>query len=368
MLLNIEIVDVHKRINSIKRSLKVIEYKIEMFLPRWLTRQYYERQNVKLTRQFNNIRKAHIEKLNKLIEIQKRKNFVGPLKNWFVNLSKKNIPTEIGEILALGPNFATPVYKESLPLIEICTAIEQGALLLKDTDRNTFRNMAIAKTLYLKNNMADKPRSVKFDYRDVSKVKKFITDTNLLILRADKGNTTVAIEKENYIEEIKGILSDNNTYMKVKYEYTATLEKENNKLIGNWAKRNFINKKIASTLTSHFSATPRAYALPKIHKPSLSWRLIVDSTNGPTYKLARFLSDILQRVIGKTNYHVKDSWSLKDKIKDWRCPQDHTMISLDVISLFTNIPIDMVVKTVEKKDGHLYKNRLPYLLTNSSKD
>lgn len=137
--------------------------------------------------------------------------------------------------------------------------------------------------------------------------------------------------------------------MPVRFEYTATFEKENNKTIGTWVKKKYISKEQGGKLTTHFSITPRAYGLLKVHKPVLGWRVIVDSTNGPTYKLARFLSDILKNVVGKTERHVKDSWTFVEEIKNLRCPEDHMLISLDVQSLFTNIPTELVVKSCERR-------------------
>lgn len=74
-----------------------------------------------------------------------------------------------------------------------------------------------------------------------------------------------------------------------------------------------------------------------------------DSTNGPTYRLARFFSDILQNVVGKSEYTVKDSWTLKEKSKSWKISNNHVLISLDVASLFTNIPLHVIIDTVKKR-------------------
>ena len=40
----------------------------------------------------------------------------------------------------------------------------------------------------------------------------------MLITKADKSNTTVAIDKKKYISEVQLILSDENTYQVYKYE------------------------------------------------------------------------------------------------------------------------------------------------------
>ena len=93
----------------------------------------------------------------------------------------------------------------------------------------------------------------------------------------------------------------------------------------------------------------KCYGLPKIHKEQLTYRIIISSINFPTYKLARFLSDILVKVVGKTNSYVKDSWSFYDDMKDIIIPNNYKMISLDVVSLFTNVPLELVSEIINEK-------------------
>lgn len=195
-------------------------------------------------------------KLRNLTIKQKNSKLVGPVENWLVNLTQTRIPNDVRNVLALGPGFAVPVLKQKLPLIDICASIEQGALLIDEVNRNNFRNLAIAKTIHTKNTISSKQRAVSFDFRDVNVTKEFVSRNNLLVLRADKGNTTVLVDRDKYVEEISNILNDSNTYEKVKFEYTATFEKENNKLIGNWVRKKYINNNTGSSLTAHFSTTP----------------------------------------------------------------------------------------------------------------
>ena len=93
----------------------------------------------------------------------------------------------------------------------------------------------------------------------------------------------------------------------------------------------------------------KAYALPKIHKPDLKWRLIVSTIRSPTYNLVKYLSNILKLVSGKTNAFVKNSWDLKDSLKNIIVPKTHSLISLDVVYMFNSIPLDLGLHCVEEK-------------------
>ena len=102
-------------------------------------------------------------------------------------------------------------------------------------------------------------------------------------------------------------------------------------------------------LKSNNNIVVKAYALPKIHKPDLKWRLIVSTIGSPTYNLAKYLSNILKPVSGKTNAFVKNIWDLKDSIKNIIVPKTHSLISLDVVSMFDSIPLDLALDCVEEK-------------------
>jgi len=46
---------------------------------------------------------------------------------------------------------------------------------------------------------------------------------NILLTRADKGNITVVLDKNNYIKDIERMLQDNNSYIKIKKDPTKSL-------------------------------------------------------------------------------------------------------------------------------------------------
>ena len=82
----------------------------------------------------------------------------------------------------------------------------------------------------------------------------------------------------------------------------------------------------------------RFYDLPKSHKPNLAFRPIVSNVGTASYKLARFLAHSLAHLTCNNIYTVKSSYDFVDKLK-LISPSNYTMLSLDVNSLFTNVPI-----------------------------
>ena len=89
------------------------------------------------------------------------------------------------------------------------------------------------------------------------------------------------------------------------------------------------------------------YGLPKLHKvpknfPNPPFRPVVSSIGTYNYQLAKFLSDILTPLI-PSNHCTSDSFTFVEELKQVSC-HNKFMISFDVESLFTNIPLNEVIE------------------------
>ena len=95
------------------------------------------------------------------------------------------------------------------------------------------------------------------------------------------------------------------------------------------------------------------YGSCKLHKASAGdcprFRPILSALNTPTYKLAKLLVPIL-KPLTTNEFTVKDSFHFAEEIVDQQ--HDLFMGSLDVDSLFTNIPLE---ETIEICTNELFK-------------
>ena len=92
---------------------------------------------------------------------------------------------------------------------------------------------------------------------------------------------------------------------------------------------------------------PLFYALIKTHKPGNPIRPIVSFCGSPSYKAAKFLSNLLTP---STNYSIiklKNSVDLKKKIKDITVPPQYQLVSFDVKALFTSIPQSFAMHCID---------------------
>lgn len=87
------------------------------------------------------------------------------------------------------------------------------------------------------------------------------------------------------------------------------------------------------------------------HKPTLTLRSIVSCVNTPTTSLSTFVASILSTYLSacRNRYHVEDSFTFASYINEFRLPDGYVLISLDVVSLFSNVSLSLAVSAVEKK-------------------
>ncbi|XP_062556934.1 uncharacterized protein LOC134221765 [Armigeres subalbatus] len=68
-----------------------------------------------------------------------------------------------------------------------------------------------------------------------------------------------------------------------------------------------------------------------------------------TYNIAKYLSDILGNITGKTESHVRNSFDFAEEITGFQTNEDEVLFSLDVVSLYTNVPVDFALECLEER-------------------
>ena len=99
----------------------------------------------------------------------------------------------------------------------------------------------------------------------------------------------------------------------------------------------FIDNKLYYYLKPTDSPTPRFYGQPKIHKPGVPIRPIVSYSGSPLYNLNKYIANILKAYVRNNN--ANNSTMFSNYIRNVPIKDDEIIVSFDVISLYTNIPI-----------------------------
>ena len=87
----------------------------------------------------------------------------------------------------------------------------------------------------------------------------------------------------------------------------------------------------------------------KVYKPDVRLRPVVASQGSPTYKLAKYLAEILKPRVGKSEHHVVNSKEFAAKIEQTKLGEDEILVSFDIVSLFTNVPVDKACSIAKKR-------------------
>lgn len=92
--------------------------------------------------------------------------------------------------------------------------------------------------------------------------------------------------------------------------------------------------------------TLRIYGLPNIHKEGAPLRPIVNTIGCPTYLLEKYLSMKLRPLVGLTKSFVKDYSSFVEQLKGIKFDPGDILVSFDVVSLYTCVPIKEAVEVI----------------------
>lgn len=88
------------------------------------------------------------------------------------------------------------------------------------------------------------------------------------------------------------------------------------------------------------------YTLTKIHKPTPVGRPLVLGCDGPTEQISSFIYYILQPIAKSQESYLKDTKDFINFIERTTVPPSVTIVSLDVTSLYTNIPREEGIETI----------------------
>ena len=155
------------------------------------------------------------------------------------------------------------------------------------------------------------------------------------------------MDRPDYDQKINAMLNDNDIYSKLvtKRNPINNITKDVNDFVYQLLLDNKIKQDKYYWLHCSKAVMPRFYGLPKIHKVNVPLRPIVSFVNSPTYNISKFLSTIIKPLM-TNRFSVKNSIDFIDRIKDVVIEKDDILVSFDVVSLFTSVPVDCAIKCI----------------------
>ena len=169
---------------------------------------------------------------------------------------------------------------------------------------------------------------------------------DLTVQKVDKSNTIFILNRQDYVCKMKDILNDSSKFYKVYIDHDKILDH----LI-------HMENRVTDIL-KHLEETKKKSPLSNIR--ILSSKLILSAISTPTNKLAKFLVPIL-KPLTTNEQTIKDSFTFAEELRSF--DSKPVMVSFDIESLFTNIPLQ---ETIDLCVENLFQDRTH--VDNLSKD
>ena len=187
------------------------------------------------------------------------------------------------------------------------------------------------------------------------------------------------MKRENKINEEQKQLDDRNNYQPLEKPMVKDTSQRVKHLINTLHNEGFIDEMTVKWFnqTPDPPRIPVFYTLTKIHKPTLVGRPIISGCDGPTERLSSFVDKLLQPIAQIQDSYLHDTTHFIRFIENTRVPSNAFLVSMDVTSLYTNIPqeegITIVCNAYEKFHDknppiatHLLKEMLSLILKENS--
>ena len=173
---------------------------------------------------------------------------------------------------------------------------------------------------------------------------------DIIITKADKGGAVVILHVENYIKEAHRQLNDEQCYKRLNSDPTKHHAVKVHEAIDKFRIEGLLTEKVASGLKTTNPKTPKFSLLPKIHKEGNPGRPVIDSMNCHTAEISRYVDYHLQPEVIKLKSYMKDSSDVINKIKEIedQVSENDILVSMDVRSLYTNIPNEEGIQAVRE--------------------
>ena len=160
----------------------------------------------------------------------------------------------------------------------------------------------------------------------------------------------VILDIKDYIDEANRQLSDTNNYEQLDFDPTELHTEKIKSEINNLKNENLLTLRTASSLLEEKIKTPEFHLLPKIHKASNPGRPVISSVYCHSTRISEFVDYYLQLEVKKLKSYVKDTTDFIKKIEAIdHVSDDSYLVSLDVRSLYTNIPHKEGMEAVKQK-------------------
>ena len=201
----------------------------------------------------------------------------------------------------------------------------------------------------VRSHIPPKPKHDNLSKSDRSALYNLQKREDIVIKPADKGSAVVVMDRDHYVSEAERQLNDSTFYKPLDHDPTPEFAKQVSDTVSEMHNQGLISEKNMAYLIVDQPKAGRFYLLPKIHKAGNPGRPIVSANGHPTEKISEFVNLHLQSHVQTLPSYLQDTTDfLKKQEALGPIPSDALPVSMDVTSLYTNIPHSDGIKACEE--------------------
>ena len=164
----------------------------------------------------------------------------------------------------------------------------------------------------------------------------------------DKGVGVVIMNSVDYYAKLDAIVNDASKFERVSTPPNKdhpTIAKENS--VKRYMKKYLkdVDEKHLSKMVPSGSSPGKLYGLCKVHKENYPLRPVISMINTPEYMLAKYLDSLIKPNI-PARFMLSSTHEFVSKINSFPLIGNERMVSFDVTSLFTNVPLIYTVDII----------------------
>ncbi|CAF1678812.1 unnamed protein product, partial [Adineta ricciae] len=189
-------------------------------------------------------------------------------------------------------------------------------------------------------------------------------DPSILVTRPDKGRGVVVLDRHDYVKKLEDILSDTSKFKLLDKDPTISRENKLTNLLREMRKEEYLTQGEYRYIKPVGSVPARLYGLPKVHKANVPLRPIVSCIQSYNYRIGKFLANIIKSIRTNTYSLKNNAEFLKFLVENKTLANNNKMISFDIESLFTNIPVEETIDIACEKLYYTKPELRPYIPEN----
>ena len=175
----------------------------------------------------------------------------------------------------------------------------------------------------------------------------------ITVLRQDKGRGVVILNKSDYIEKCENFLNGRE-FERLQNDPTASFQTKVQNLL-----RKMKNKFTTAEYQQVYPSSSQPglfFGLAKVHKlkddqksvENLPLRPVISNIGTSTYQISKYMASLLAPLT-KSKQNIESTQDFINKLRTLRIPEGYKMVSLDVVSLFTSVPLEYTIQIILDK-------------------